>query len=580
MGLQIGFDDFGKVRTGGLNFVDKTKFIKEVIDNKNIEVCVIVRPRRFGKTFNLSTLRYFLAEQVNRQKTSNLFDGLKISAVDNGKYMQYQGKYPVIFVSFKDIKSENFESAYEKIRLLVAKVFGEHDYLAHSDRLSDSDRDMVLRILNKTADKTEIEDSLYFLTSVLFKHHGTKAWLLIDEYDTPIQAGYLHNYYKEIVELMRGMFSAALKSNQNLERSVITGILRVAKESLFSGLNNVRVFSLLQTDFGEHFGFTEEEIRDLLKQANLSDKENDIRKWYNGYIFGNTTVYNPWSIVNCLRDGGMLRPYWVNTSDNILIKNLLIKSNVEFKEQFELLLQDKTIAKVIDENMVFGDLRNNGDTAAWSLLLMSGYLKVFSSTINERGNTVCECAIPNWEVRTLYCNIIELWLGDGNGIDWYQNFLSYLLVGNIGKFAENFGQVLAQTISVYDVAHNPEAFYHGFMLGLIAGLDQKQYEIRSNRESGDGRYDIAIIPKDTKKNAIIFEIKSVLPPKVPKSKLPDALEKILTKEAQEALEQINRKQYVLELVQRGFENIVKIGLAFSGKEFDIQFEGGVIRFLN
>jgi hypothetical protein len=569
MELQIGFDDFGKVRTKNLNFVDKTLFIKEVLDNKNIEVSVITRPRRFGKTFNLSTLHYFLASEVNQQKTEKMFDGLKIAGVENGYYMQYQGKFPVIFISLKEIKSENFDLVYSKLCALLAKVFDEHSYLKQSDKLSDNDKVVLHRILSKKANRAEVEDSLNFLSSILFKYYGIKPWLLVDEYDTPIQSGYLSRYYDEVVGLMRGIFGSALKSNPYLDRAVITGILRVAKESLFSGLNNVVVYSLLQTEYGQHFGFSEEEVSILLKQSGLNNKGEEIRKWYNGYVFGETTVYNPWSIANYI-NSKILKAYWINTSDNKLIKKLLIESSTEFKERFKLLLQDKAIKKTIDENVVFGDLKNNSQ-AIWSLFLMSGYLKAISAIVDEKGKTICQCAIPNWEVKVLYCDIIESWLGNGHGEGWYQSFLKFLLEGDIEKFTLNFGQVLAQTISVYDVAHNPEAFYHGFMLGLAAGLDQKQYELKSNRESGLGRYDIVIVPRETSKLAIILEIKSVLIHKIPKKNF-RILDSLLTREAQKALEQINRNQYAVELVQRGFRNIVKIGISFSGKEFRVMSE--------
>lgn len=571
MKLQIGFDDFGKVRANNLNFVDKTLFIKEILDNKNIEVSVIIRPRRFGKTFNLSTLHYFLVKEVNGQQTKELFNDLKISKVDNGVYLQYQGRGPVIFISFKGIKSENYASAYDQLFELVVETYNKYSYLKQGDKLKEDSKKLFEIILDRKASKAQIEKSLQTLTLCLFEYHGVKPWLLIDEYDTPIQSGYLHNYYDEIINLLRGMFSAALKTNPYLERAVITGILRVAKESLFSGLNNVKVSSLLQSEYSQHFGFTEKEVSELLAQTSLNDKEGEVKKWYNGYNFGGTTVYNPWSIANYINDK-VLQPYWVNTSDNQLIKELIVKSNTEFKEQFKLLLQDKAIEKIIDENMVFGDLKNNSQ-AAWSLLVMSGYLKVVNFTLVE-GITRCELAIPNLEVKVLYRIIVGTWLGNGQGMGWYQNFLMYLLKGNIEKFVESFGQVLVQTISIYDLAHNPEAFYHGFMLGLAAGVDQKQYEIKSNRESGLGRYDIAIIPKDIIKPAIILEIKSVTPPKVAKRKLSEFYATVLSKEARKALEQINRNQYVMELIQRGAKNIVKIGLAICGKEFRVVSEGG------
>ena len=575
MKLQVGFDDFGKVRSKKLDFVDKTLFVKEILDNDNVEVSVIARPRRFGKTFNLSILHHFLAPEVNHMETKGMFDGLKIAKVDNGSYMQYQGKFPVVFISFKEINAGSYDLACSGLYELIVNIFDKYNYLKDSDKLSKRDKWLLRRILHKEANQAEIYGSLRFLTSILFKYFNVKPWLLIDEYDTPIQSGYLHGYYNEIVNFMRGILGAALKTNPYLERAVITGILRIAKESLFSGLNNVKVYSLLHPQYSRHFGFTEEEVGVLLKQTGVDSAQEEVRTWYNGYVFGGTIVYNPWSIVNYINDG-VLKPYWVNTSDNQLIRDLLIKSDPKFKEGFELLLQDKTIEEIIDENMMFGDLKNNNE-AIWSLLLMSGYLQAIASTINQQGQTICTCAIPNWEVRTLYYNIIAGWLGNGQGMRWYQSFLTDLLNGDIPKFTEDFAQVLSQTISVYDAAHNPEAFYHGFMLGLTAGVDQKQYEIKSNRESGAGRYDIAIMPKDVSRLAIILELKSIAPPKYSKKKLADFLDTTLAGEAQKALAQIDHNQYTLELAQRGIVNIVKLGIAFSGKSFRIASENSEIR---
>ena len=575
MKLQVGFDDFGKVRSKKLDFVDKTLFVKEILDNDNVEVSVIARPRRFGKTFNLSILHHFLAPEVNHMETKGMFDGLKIAKVDNSSYMQYQGIFSVIFVSFKSIKNETFQGALKNLRLIVQKLYRTHRYLLNSDHLGQDEKNIFKNFLVGKIEETMLEAALETLSEFLYKDTGRKVYLLVDEYDTPIQSGYLYGYYNEIVNFMRGILGAALKTNPYLERAVITGILRIAKESLFSGLNNVKVYSLLHPQYSRHFGFTEEEVGVLLKQTGVDSAQEEVRTWYNGYVFGGTIVYNPWSIVNYINDG-VLKPYWVNTSDNQLIRDLLIKSDPKFKEGFELLLQDKTIEEIIDENMMFGDLKNNNE-AIWSLLLMSGYLQAIASTINQQGQTICTCAIPNWEVRTLYYNIIAGWLGNGQGMRWYQSFLTDLLNGDIPKFTEDFAQVLSQTISVYDAAHNPEAFYHGFMLGLTAGVDQKQYEIKSNRESGAGRYDIAIMPKDVSRLAIILELKSIAPPKYSKKKLADFLDTTLAGEAQKALAQIDRNQYTLELTQRGIVNIVKLGIAFSGKSFRIASENSEIR---
>ena len=572
MQIQVGTDDFSEVRTNNFKFIDKTLFIKEIFDNASTKVTLITRPRRFGKTFNLSTLHNFLASEVGSQKTAGLFDGLKISTVDNGHYMQYQGKYPVIFISFKDIKANDFDKAYSDLYELIIATFNAHNYLEHSEKISRVNREQFTAFLNKEVNESEIKNSLKTLTACLFEHHGVRPWLLIDEYDTPIQSGYLNNYYNEITDLMRAMFGAALKTNPYLGRSVITGILRVAQASLFSGLNNVNVHSILDTEYSEHFGFTESEVHDLLQEAGLQDKEAEVKSWYNGYIFGGTTVYNPWSIGNYVKKKGLLQPYWVNTSGDHLIRSLLSDStdSLEIRKQFDALLKGEDVIQEINENIVFGDLKTNS-LAPLSLLLMAGYLKVTSYVSTNRGKKICNCAIPNKEVQSLYSDMIQSWLSvnDDSG-SWYRKFLGSLLNGDIDNFKDNFGQVLSKIVSVHDTARNSENFYHGFMLGLTASLEPDEYEVKSNKESGLGRYDLVIFPKDITKYAIIFEFKSI---EVKTSK--KSLTKKLEQGAQEALAQINDKQYVVEAEYRGLKNIIKIGIAFHGRSFSLASEGGI-----
>jgi hypothetical protein len=366
MKLPIGCDNFRKVLDSGLSFVDKSLFIKEVLDHREAEVTLITRPRRFGKTFNLSMLHHFLAQEVYGGSTQGLFDGLKIMEAGD-QYQQHHGKYPVIFVTFKEIKATDFENAYEQLRSLMAEVYSEHEFLLSSAKLSLPQKKAFESVLEQQASKADVTAALKHLTRFLFSHYGVKPWLLIDEYDTPIQASYVHHYYEPMITLMRNLFGSALKTNPYLHRAVVTGVLRIAKESLFSGLNNLVVYSLLRTEYGQHFGFTEEEMDQILKQAQLEKNAQQIKAWYNGYQSGDVTVYNPWSVANCVGNKGELIPYWVNTSDNRLIRDLLINSSASFKEQFECLLQDKPVERFIDENTVFGDLTQN-ETAAWSLL--------------------------------------------------------------------------------------------------------------------------------------------------------------------------------------------------------------------
>jgi hypothetical protein len=564
MPLPIGYDNFRELIENQLEFVDKSLFIKEIIDDIATKAAVITRPRRFGKTLNLSMLHHFLSQSVNGRSTKNLFDHLKISK-NKDICEKYQGQYPVVFVTFKDVKHEQYEEAYERLSKLMSDVYFEHKLLLTSPKLSDSQKRTFERILERTGSKTEVTEALKDLTTYLYCHYNVNPWLLIDEYDTPIQASYVHGYYEPMMNTMRGLFGSVLKTNPYLYRAVITGILRVAKESLFSGINNLEVYSLLRSEYDQYFGFTEEEVDQLLKKADLEKNAKEIKDWYNGYQVGNTVVYNPWSVVNCIKRKGELQPYWINTSDNQLIRNTLVRSSTGFKEQFEMLLQEKPVEQFIDENTVFGDLTAN-ESAAWSVLLMAGYLKVISHKKTDDGLS-CTLAIPNKEVRNLYQQIIKQWLSNGHGIAWYNKFLDHLLTGNIELFEQELRDVMEQTVSSHDTGQNPEAFYHGLMVGLTASLyHNEHYEIQSNKESGYGRYDYLIFARDKSKPTLILEFK-----KVNALQLPENIEIQLEKAAQEALNQIDQKQYVAEAKQRGSAHILKIGLAFWGKRFKIKY---------
>lgn len=562
MDLPIGYDNFRDVIDQRLTLVDKSLLIKEFLDDKGTQVALITRPRRFGKTLNLSMLHHFFAAEVYGKPTKDLFTGLKITQ-QGEHYMQHQGKYPVVALSFKDVKDSEFKSAYANLNKLLSTAFGEHLFLLDSPKVPSQKKKNFEAVLEGKADEVQVKSSLLDLTDCLYRHHGEKAILLLDEYDTPIQSGYAYGYYNNIVEVMRHLFSAGLKSNPYLYRAMLTGILRISKESLFSGLNNLKVYSILNRKYSEHFGFTETEVNSLFTQANLKNDPEQIKEWYNGYKIGDTVIYNPWSIVNCIQEQGILKPYWVNTSDNVLVKNLLIQSSTKFKHEFELLLEGKVVEQFVDENFVFTELKDN-EAAVWSLLLMTGYLKVVASQETLQG-TLCQLQIPNQEIRNLYRSIIEKWLANGKGVQWYNEFLNHLLTGNIKSFSDSLSSIMLQTVSVHDLAREPEAFYQGLMIGLTASLDKRDYEKKSNKESGYGRYDIIIIPKDTSKLAIILELKSV---KAPKNQGDLAI--VLKNEAKEALNQIDKKAYNAELEQRGILNIVKIGLAFSGKEFQIE----------
>ncbi|MBF0208712.1 MAG: AAA family ATPase [Oligoflexia bacterium] len=483
MKLALGYSDFKKIIDQKFDFVDKSLFIKEFIDNTSAEVSVITRPRRFGKTLNLSMLRYFLAAEVGRESTKGLFDNLKIANCGNDinglSYISHQGQYPVIFLTLKDIKETSYVNAVNKLRVIIQDLFQEYQYLIESEKLETVEKNFVQKLIDGNAEAVDLEISLLRLSKYLFKHYNKKVYILIDEYDAPIQTSFMNGYYDEMKALMQGLLGAALKDNLSLNRAVVTGVIRIAKESFFSELNNVKIYSVMQSKYSQYFGFTEEEVGDLLQKAGMIDRISDVSNWYNGYKFAGKTIYNPWSIVNFI-ENNELRPYWVNTGNNDLIGNLVINSDSEFKAGLEKLLLREPCEQLIDEHVVFTNLKQNPG-AAWSLLVSAGYLNVVSYKIVRQG-LMCLLAIPNQEISSVYSNMIEMWLSSDRGIQWYNKFLSNLLAGNMQGFTENLEILFTKTISVRDSGREPEAFYHGLMLGLIASLDRNLYEISSNRE--------------------------------------------------------------------------------------------------
>jgi hypothetical protein len=553
--LPIGRNDFGQIIEERLGFVDKSLFIKEVLDDNITEVSVITRPRRFGKTLNLSMLHYFLASEVIGRPTKGLFDGLKITQCGEA-YMKEQGKHPVVFITFKDIKAANFELALLTFSKRMRDVYKQYSFLLESDKLDEDDKAAFRCIVARKSDIAALQDSLKDLLGYLHAHYGRKPWLLIDEYDSPIHVAYSNNYYEDMVGFLRGVLGAALKDNPYLKKAVVTGILRISKESMFSGVNNLRVYSILETKYGEYFGFTESEIQSLLTKGKIVEKFDEIRKWYNGYRFGDVTIYNPWSIANYLDENYRARPYWVNTSDNQLIKDLLKKAPLDFKRSFEVLINGGSVKKVIDGNTVFKYLENT-PSGVWNLMLMGGYLKPLSSEVVRQGD-LCELAIPNEEVLSLYQLIIEQWLSNGHGFVWYNDFIESLLTGKIDKFKSDLKDVVLQIVSYHDLIKEPEAFYHGLMLGFTASLHDT-YEIKSNRESGLGRFDIMLIPKDSKKMGVVIELKI----KQDSESLDDA--------AKRALAQIEDRKYDQEFRQRNLSRIIKVGIGFQGKEFALEY---------
>ena len=554
MSLIVGLDDFGEAVHSQLDFIDKSLFIKEIFDRKAINVSVIIRPRRFGKTFNLSMLHHFLAPEVNGLKTAEMFSGLKIAQA-GGDYMKEQGKHPVITVSFKSIKFSGYTQARESFAKLMSQVYTQYYPILMEANLYPHEKNTLDRILNEQSTDADLMDSLTNLSAYLYRYYKVKPWLLIDEYDTPIQAAHLYGYYEPMINLMRGLFGSALKGNSNIHRAVITGILRIAKENLFSGVNNLDVFSILSPEYAQHFGFTQEEVDTVLSKHGLPHLSDEIKKWYNGYHIGDYQIYNPWSISNCISKAGAIKPYWVNTSDNLLIKQTLARAEVKVKEEFETILAGKPIEATVNESTVFADLDGDSESV-WGLLLFSGYLTAIQS---RRIGIKNQCLLipPNQEVSWLYPDIIRSWFLEELGEENYDWLLKSLTEGDLDTFLVILQKFLRESISYFDVSGaEPEKFYHGLVLGLIISLS-KTHEVHSNKESGFGRYDVVLIPKDLEKLGIILEFKVVKG------------NKTLPETAEEALAQINARHYEVELQQRGIRRILKIGLGFRGKEVSL-----------
>jgi hypothetical protein len=543
--LPIGISNFKALIEGNYYYVDKTLLIKELLDKRSA-VTLLPRPRRFGKTLNLSMLNYFFS---NTEQAGHLFT--KTAIAQHPDCMALQGQYPVIFITFKDIKVSNWRDAYEKIQ---GVIISEYDRLQKTlmDTMTTTERAYVDQILAGTALKDTYERSLQLLSTLLHRHYQKRIIILLDEYDAPIHAAFTHGYYKEMVEFIRNLFSAALKDNDALEFSVMTGILRTAKEGIFSGLNNLNVCTLLEQDFSDKFGFTQQEVDTLLTDYNMHHKSTEIKQWYNGYQFAHTTIYNPWSLLMCTNKRGNLALYWVNTSDNTLVKMLITRSDEAVKTELESLLQGKTITKTIDESFVFPRMERS-EIAIWSLLVFSGYLTPRKQELIE-GRWQCTLAIPNREIVILYKDILHTSLQELVSEAGVRKLYEALSTGNGDLFQDIMQEYLLNSISFFDISDNePEKSYHLFALGLLVTL-QDTYEVISNRESGFGRYDIMLIPKDLAKRGIIIEFKRA------------EKKENLTTAANNALKQIQAKQYVQDLKKRGVTLVTSFGIAFKGKK--------------
>ncbi len=550
--LPVGLSDFKRMIEDNYYYVDKSLLLKELIDQGAVAM-LIPRPRRFGKTLNLSMMRHFY--EKTEADTSHLFRHLKIWQAGE-EYTSKQGKYPVIFLTFKDVKEQNWKSALAKIKALIQAEFLRHDYLRAEENLKADELNYFKAITRLTNDQSAFEDSIKNLCLYLARAHGQKVILLIDEYDTPIQAGYVNGYYDEIVSFMRNFLSGGLKDNSALEKGVLTGIMRVAKESIFSGLNNLEVFTILSHDFSDKFGLTEDEVRRLLESFDLQGNYNEVRDWYNGYQFSDHTIYNPWSIINYAnkpRDG--FKPYWVNTADNVIVERLLTNAGRELKEELESLIRGGSVEKPIEENIVFKQIERREDLL-WSFLLFGGYLKSLSSRQEENTEKLyCRLAVPNREVRKVYVEVVEHWLVEKFADRKLHLMLAAFTNGDTPRFELLLREMVAQIFSCHNLGKESEKVYHAFVIGLLVWLGNR-YEIKSDRESGYGRYDVMLIPRDLQAAGIIIEFKKI------NAAHRETKERALAK----AFQQIEEKNYAAELQQRGIQHIRKLAIAFKGKQ--------------
>lgn len=546
--LPIGIDDFEKLITRGYYFVDKTLLIKDLLDNKS-DVNLFTRPRRFGKTLNMSMLQYFF--EKSNTDNSYLFNDLNIME-EGEKYTTHMGQYPVINISLKSAKQPSFELAYVSIKRRIAEEYKRHQYVLESEKL-EVEKERYLKIAKEQGEEGDYIDSLYYLCECLRKYHEKKVIILIDEYDVPLENAFFEGFYDRMIKFIRSLFESALKTNSSLEFAVITGCLRISKESIFTGLNNLNIISILNDRYAEYFGFTDKEVKELAKHYDLEEKYEIIKNWYNGYIFGSTNVYNPWSVIKFTFDltankNAFPSSYWANTSSNSIVKSLIERSDTRAKKEIESLIEGKTIEKPVHEDITYDEIYDSLDNL-WNFMFFTGYFKKVNERMDNEDIHYLEFSIPNKEVKHIFKSKILKWFQDKVKARDLNKMYDAIILGDAESFEKELGKLLIETISFNDAYEN---FYHGFVTGALTNMHD--YIIKSNREGGSGRSDLFIKSASLRGIAIVIEFKV--------AKNIDELEE----KAEEAIKQIENKGYDMELRSEGYKNIIKYGISFYQKD--------------
>jgi hypothetical protein len=545
--LAIGEDDFKLLRQGNNYFVDKSLFIEEVIDDAS-RVLLFPRPRRFGKTLNMSMLHYFFTNK-NTEENRGLFAGLAITK--SPVFEQHQGQYPVVSLSFKSCKGDTYEKIYYSIRSVIAKAFKEYKFVLEKDKFYQTELEKFNTIIEEKANESLLSESILLLSDFLHRYYQKKVFILIDEYDTPIHEAYLNGFYTKAIDFLRTLLGNALKGNEYLQKGILTGILRVSKESMFSDLNNVEVYSVLNKLYNRYFGFTQHEVDEILKYYNLSNLQQDVKIWYNGYYFGNEEIYNPWSILSFVKNKGEFKPYWLSTSANALVHSLIKDSDKTVKKDIEDALNNTSVYSAIDENIAFNFLKNSREHIL-SFLVQTGYLKArYHDFVGS--DRIYQIEIPNIELSKIYYTVIETWFNESIGSKDLENMLKALISGDIELFEDILNVFVVNYLSFYQTSKDHiEKVYHAFVLGMLITL-KESYHIESERESGYGRVDILMTPKNETLPGIIIEMKKIRPRETTETAIGAALQ------------QIEDRQYEAALRQQGCTNIMKVAVTFDGK---------------